>query len=262
MRPATFRSLQALILGTTGLFFLYKIWSGSLYWYINERFLVLVLFAAIALLVLAQMLIAARYRRLSDDNHIHTDVLQVESGHVHDHPPRGKFPWGLILLALPVLLGILIPARPLGASAVANKGLLTTPPISSRPVASQLLLEVPANNRTILDWLKLIYDLEDPQSLVGESVDVVGFVYRPLDLEDGQFMVGRFTMTCCVADAFAIGMLVNWPQAQDLPENSWVRVQGSLDIARRPTDDRELLAVIHAQKITPVGEPTQPYLYP
>lgn len=249
MRTNTLRTLQALILGATGLFFLQKIWTGNLYWYINERFLVLVLLGAIGLLILAQVVFNSR------------TPTQPE-GHEHPHQP-GRFPWGLLVVALPVLLGILIPARPLGASAVANKGLLTAPPLSRGPVSVEFLLDKPASSRTILDWLQLVYALEDPQPLVGEAVDVVGFVYRLPELADDQFMVGRFAMTCCVADAYAIGMLVHWPERHELPENSWVRVQGSLEISDRQTQGAgRLLAGIQAQAVTPVGEPDQPYLYP
>jgi uncharacterized repeat protein (TIGR03943 family) len=262
MRTTTLRALQALILGATGLFFLQKIWSGNLYWYINARFLLLVLLAAIGLLILAQLLITDRMRRPLDGQ---DDIepsgppdAMVDHDHVGGHN-AAKIRWGLFLLALPVLLGMLIPARPLGASAVANKGLLTTAPRSTRPVDSRLLLEIPAGNRSLLDWLLLVQALPDPGEISGEPVDVVGFVFRPPELQADQFLVGRFAMTCCVADAYAIGMLVHKPAVQDLPENGWVRVQGRLELYETEQGPR---ASIRAEKVTPVGEPAQPYLYP
>lgn len=259
MRTVTYRTLQALILGATGLFFLQKIWSGSLYWYINQRFMVLVLLAAVGLLALAQLLISARPRRPEDGDPAHTEA-GADHAHAYGHAhTRGKVPWGLLLVALPVLLGLLVPARPLGASAVANKGLLTGAPPSTGPANLQVLMDIPAGSRTILHWLQLVQALPEPGPLAGQPVDVVGFVYRPPELGQDQFLVGRFTMTRCAADAYAIGLLVTWPQARELPQNGWVRVQGPLELYR---SEQGLRAGIRAETVTPVGEPAQPYLYP
>jgi putative membrane protein len=275
VQTRTYRKIQALVLGATGLFLLQKIWSGSLYFYINERFLVLILLAALGFLVLAQVLIADLFPQkkgsvedegspaFSDEidlhqveEHLHAHVHTHDGKHVHT--PK-RFPWILLVVALPVLLGILIPARPLGASAVANKGLRVASPLRADQANNRLLLEVPPNNRTILDWQQIVGSEPEPTRLIGEPVDVVGFVYRDPRLPDGQFMVGRFTLTCCVADAFAIGMVVDSPESANYPENTWVRVQGTLDLTE--IDGQEIPS-IQAGKIQEVSEPAQPYLIP
>ncbi len=99
----------------------------------------------------------------------------------------------------------------------------------------------------------------DPARLVGDPVDVIGFFYRDPRLADGQFLVGRFTLTCCVADAFAIGMIVDSPPGSVYPENTWVRVTGTLDLAQI---DNQVAPMIRAGLVQPVGEPAQPYLFP
>lgn len=273
MPARSVRKIQALVLGATGLFLLQKIWSGTLYFYINDRFLVLVLLAAVGFLVLAQVLIADLFPRNSrnggligtlddsDDGHLHTTHEHLPS-HVHtqdsDHSPGVKrFPWALLVVALPVLLGILIPTRPLDASAVANKGLRISSPVPSEDATYLFLLDVPPANRTILDWLQIYGGAQDPASFTGESVDVIGFVYRDPRLPDGQFMISRFTLTCCVADAFAIGMVVESSDASSYPENTWVRVQGTLGLS---TIESQMAPRIQASKIQVVSEPAQPYL--
>jgi uncharacterized repeat protein (TIGR03943 family) len=165
----------------------------------------------------------------------------------------------LFLVALPVLLGLLIPASPLGASAIANRGISANAPLSFNASGSLFQLEVPPNDRTILDWVRMFNFEEDPAKMSGEVADVVGFVYHDPRLHDGQFMVGRFTLSCCVADAFAIGMIVEWSEAVDLPDNRWVRVKGGVDVLHL---DGQTLPLIHAESVQEVAEPAQPYLFP
>lgn len=271
MPTRSVRKIQALVLGATGLFLLQKIWSGTLYFYINERFLVLILLAALGFLVLAQVLITDLFPRNPRNRELNGTLDDSDEGHHareyipshlhsygagHSHPSQ-RFLWALLVVALPVLLGVLIPTRPLGASVVANKGLRISSPVRSDEANYLLLLEVPPENRTILDWLQIFGSAQDPASLIGESVDVIGFVYRDPRLPDGQFMISRFTLTCCVADAFAVGMVVDSSDAATYAENTWVRVQGTLGLS---AVESQVIPRIKVDKIQVVSEPAQPYL--
>jgi uncharacterized repeat protein (TIGR03943 family) len=71
-------------------------------------------------------------------------------------------------------------------------------------------------------------------------------------------MVGRFIITCCVADATAIGIAVHPPEGQDVP-NGWVRIKGTMTVTNLNGSDALL---IEADQITSIPEPDQPYLYP
>jgi uncharacterized repeat protein (TIGR03943 family) len=95
--------------------------------------------------------------------------------------------------------------------------------------------------------------------LAGQPADVVGFVYRSPDLADDLFLVGRFAVTCCTADAAALGLLVRWPTAALLQPGTWVRVHGPVEVgafAGRPTP------LIAAVSLEGVDVPAQPYLFP
>ena len=72
-------------------------------------------------------------------------------------------------------------------------------------------------------------------------------------------MLSRFTMSCCVADAFPIGMPVSGDSADDFEAGVWVQVRGVLQAADY---DGDFMPVLNAESITPVDEPEQPYLYP
>jgi uncharacterized repeat protein (TIGR03943 family) len=82
-------------------------------------------------------------------------------------------------------------------------------------------------------------------------------VYEDSRLPAGHFLVARFTVSCCVADAFAIGMAVEW--SEEMVVNSWVNVRGPVDVL---TVDGQRVPLIRADQVVPVDPPDQPYLYP
>ena len=90
-------------------------------------------------------------------------------------------------------------------------------------------MDVAPDDRTVLDWIKIFNYNQDLTPYLGKQANVVGFVYHDPRLKTGQFMVGRFAVTCCVADAFAIGMAVDWAGSGAFTDNSWVDVKGPVD---------------------------------
>jgi len=249
MSPRIYKTLQALVLAGLGIFLLQKIWSGTLYWYISNRFMLLTLLAAIVFLALAQSILPKRKPAETDSEHDHD--------HTHNHGQAAPV-WGLVVVALPVILGLLVPAKPLGAAAIANKGINTSAPLVA--ASNQTLrLDIAPEERNILDWIRALNYSSNPAALNGQPADVIGFVYQDSRLGDDEFLVGRFTLNCCVADALAIGMVVKWPEAKTLPANSWVRVTGPVEAAEL---NGQRLPRITAESVETVPEPSQPYLYP
>jgi uncharacterized repeat protein (TIGR03943 family) len=188
-------------------------------------------------------------------------------GHEHaEHHPHALEPqtagatsaWGLLVVAVPLLLAWLVPARPLGSSAIANRGINTAAPLTVGS-AAPVQLDLAPTERNVLDWVRAFNYAEDPAAYAGQSADVVGFVYHDGRLPPGQFLVSRFAVTCCSADATAIGLIVSWPGAQDLESNTWVRVRGTVTVGSfsgRP------IPHVTAEALEGVEPPGQPYLYP
>ncbi|MHC1781184.1 MAG: TIGR03943 family protein [Anaerolineaceae bacterium] len=164
----------------------------------------------------------------------------------------------LIILSVPLILGSLVPVKPLSTSSLTTRGMSLSAPsaIGDQTFES---MEISPDDRTVLDWVKLFNYEENLSDHIGTTADVIGFVYHDPRLEDGRFMVGRFIITCCVADAFAVGMVVDAPGSVELEENSWVNVKGAVDVT---TIDGRKVPLIHAQSVIPVPAPDQPYLYP
>ncbi len=242
------RWIQAVVLGATGAYFTYNLASGNVANYIANKFLWLSWLAAGLLLVLALMALIALVRPAPHD-------------HDHDHDSAGLWSWaGLGLVTLPVVFGLLLPSRPLDSRAI--EGVASD--LSSINTSGSTRLDIAPQNRNILDWLRAFGSATDPAVLNGQPVDVVGFVYRDARFDGtSQFMVTRFIISCCVADAQAIGLGVDWAQAPTLREDTWIRVRGTLEVREfEGVLSPWLVADEGPDGIQVVAQPENPYLYP
>lgn len=236
--PAAGRTLnyvaltETLLLGGTATLLLVKWLRGQIPFYIHPRYTLLVVVAGAILLLMA----AVRARGL-----------------FNERPARGPG-WVHLLLATPLLLGALVPAQPLGADTLAGRGTeLNAVATSSR--AAQLPRDTATWN--LLDWGTALSVRGD--ELLGQPADVVGFVFHDEGLGADAFYAVRYVVTCCAADGAGVGLPVVWTGGGALPENSWVRVTGTID---RATVGGVEQPVLRAAAVEPVPQPESPYLYP
>jgi uncharacterized repeat protein (TIGR03943 family) len=249
MSQRLYRSFQALLLLGLFLFLMSKVVNNQLLWYINQRFVILVYIGVVFLAILA-------WRLFTETRQVREQVDEQEQhDHDHDHMPA---PFNLWIMLIPLLIGVLIPARPLDSSAVSAKGITTSSALISSQSSSRVF-ETESEQRTVLDWVKIFYFEKDLSPFIGQPAGVVGFVYREDSLPDGQFLVSRFIISCCAADGYAVGMIVDSPQAASFEQDTWVKVTGPVDVT---TYNGNPSPLIHAEAIEVVPQPEQPYLYP
>jgi uncharacterized repeat protein (TIGR03943 family) len=248
MPKRLYRSYQALLLLALCIFLAIKAASGQLTWYINLRFIPFTIIGVIFLAVLAQTLFSEikRSRRQEQNADAEDD---------HDHAPVSANLWFMLV---PLLIGVLIPSRPLDSSAFSTKGFNTNSPIVSAGSSAQVL-GTDSQERNILDWIKLFNFESDLSPYLGQKASVIGFVYFDDTLNKNQFFVSRFVISCCAADSFAIAMVGEWPQASTLKQDSWVLVKGAVQSI---TLKDQVVPVILAESVQPVPVPEQPYLFP
>lgn len=232
---------KALILVVMGLFLYSRFLGGTLLFYINERFVWLTILASLAFILVG---ISYRYR----------------SENSHDHHAHGQLSWGgLALIILPVVLGLLIPPKPLGAAAMVNRDVSAKSLTSATAPQNGEVLAKPKGEKNILDWLIEFRTTSDPAAFSGQEARVVGFVYRDDRFNGEIFMVSRFVLSCCAADAAPLGLLVRWPESAALADDQWVEVTGHFEPGQF---DGEPMPVLVAEKVTSTTVPEQPYLYP
>ena len=250
MPQRMFRSYQGLLLFGLFIFFVLKAINGQLTWYINSRFVPLTIIGMIFLGILAQTVFTEIRRSRQHE------MEHPEHHHEHDHALSSVNLW---VMLVPLLIGLLIPARPLDSSAFSTKGFNTSAPLVSSD-SSASIFETESQERNILQWLKLFNYQDDITEFIGQEASVVGFVYFDENvLEADQFFVSRFVVSCCSADGFAIAMPVLWDKSLELQQDTWVVVKGS--IASIELDGRRT-PMITAESVEVVNIPDQPYLFP
>jgi uncharacterized repeat protein (TIGR03943 family) len=89
----------------------------------------------------------------------------------------------------------------------------------------------------------------------GSPVNFVGFVTRDSGTPEDEFVLTRFIISCCVADALSVQVRVVGVPPRRFGEDQWVRVQGTF----YPVG-REML--VDATEVTAVPRPAHPYLNP
>lgn len=235
-RAATIAWLKTALLLGLGAYFTYNIISGNLTNYINERFSWLSYVAAI---IFALLGVHSAYSLLRRDSRSHQQISWLT----------------LFVVAVPLILGTLVPSQPLGVEAISG-GVATTGAVGVTTAAD---FTVPPEQRNVLDWLRTFNNATDYSQLNGQPADVIGFVYTEPTFSEGQFMVARFTVSCCVADASAIGLPVAYADSANLPQGEWVRVRGTMQVGEFRGDT---MPILNAESIEVVEQPRHPYLYP
>jgi uncharacterized repeat protein (TIGR03943 family) len=223
--------IESVLLGGTAAMLLAKVWSGTLVYYIHTRYTPLIVVCAVMLAAVA----AAR---------LHAFVTGLAE-------PLHLMRWRYLLAALPLLLGALVPARPLGSDALSGATLNLSVATGADVLGDD------TGQWNLLEWVTALSVRGD--ELQGHAADVIGFVYHdPARSLDGFFVV-RYVVTCCTADSNGAGLPVIWPGGAALLPDGWVRVRGKLGTT---TLAGQVAPALIATSVENVPRPVNPYLYP
>lgn len=229
MRNERLRAMPAaLAILVLGGILLYKAGTNQLALYIHPRYNSLMLISGVVLLAVGLGMLALR-----------TPAV----------PPR------LVgILLVPILVALLVPARPLGASLVPGKALSGT---ANNALLSRWQAQLSDDSTTwsLLEWTAAIRG-DNPDQFAGKPAAFEGFVFRTDDLAADEVLVGRYVVACCTADGTALSMRIKAPEAATLKTDEWVRVEG---VYTPDATSQRPLIVGHLTKIPP---PDVPYLYP
>ena len=231
-RPINYTALtEVLLLGGMAALLLVKWLRGQIAFYIHPRYTALVVVAGVILLLMAAMRLRAVYAERA-----------------------GRPGWRYLLLAIPLLLGTMVPPRPLGADTLAGRGAGLNA-VASSGRAAQLARDT--STWSLLDWGTALSVQGD--ELLGKPADVIGFVFHDDKFGQDAFYTVRYVVTCCAADGAGVGLPVVWAGGGSLPKDSWVRVTGSIE---RATVGGIEQPVLRTSAVEPVPQPENPYLYP
>jgi putative membrane protein len=179
-------------------------------------------------------------------------VGRLASARRRDPEPLGRREAaGMALVALPVVLVLALPPATLGSfaagrrSAIGGAGFVSTEDISAGRIS---LTQVAAALRSPGGMQALV-------ERAGSRVSFVGFVDRDEGMPADEFVLTRFLISCCVADALTVQVRVVGAPPGELRPDEWVRVSGTL----YPLGEEVL---VQASSVERVPRPEEPYLNP
>jgi len=135
------------------------------------------------------------------------------------------------------------PAPPPAANAIAEP--------TGEPAAEASVVEA--------DVFQLQQICRDPEQCQDRLFATEGMVYKGEEIPAGKYALLRFLMVCCVACAQPVGVLVDSPDADAVPEGEWVRVVGRLSMAEL---GGTTVPALSAREWERVPEPDCPYIVP
>ena len=266
--------LQAAILFGFALYFTGTVVTGTVYRYVHERHVPMLLLSAAALMLLGivkwrQAVTAVSGRMIFQSASASRQTADETRPQVHT--------FRRILFALTRYRNLLGPAvfaaALIGMLAAAGTNLRfsqfaysdslgESSAVSAAPITVPQPLLV-QDGRIIMDdvhfsaWISELYTKLDLWE--GTKITASGSVWKDGDLfASDEFALARMMMVCCAADLQPVGILAKWDEHQTLTDGEWVEITGT--IAKTPYKDRfdPLIIVESVKKITP---PQQEYVY-
>jgi uncharacterized repeat protein (TIGR03943 family) len=102
-----------------------------------------------------------------------------------------------------------------------------------------------------------------PRAYEGKRVKLIGMLHKndaqvKKDFGRHLLVVFRFVINCCAADATPAAVLVDGTDFPDLPESSWVEVEGTFKLQEK---NGRRVPILEKSSIRKTDKPKQPYLF-
>jgi len=152
------------------------------------------------------------------------------------------------ILMVPVFFLLTIYGRSLGTDAFSKRA-LNPGQITIKGDSNQLKLPSRTSTEHVTSLLNLLADAE---KFDGKRVTAEGMVYRPAKNGEKTFMLFRFAIICCAADALPLSIEVQTATAENLKNDTWVRVDGRFN---NDTIGGKQVSSITADRVLPLPTP-------
>ena len=160
------------------------------------------------------------------------------------------------ILMMPVFFLLTIYGRSLGTDAFSKRA-LNPGQIVLKGDSNQLKLPSGPSADRATSLLSLLADAE---KFDGKRVTAEGMVYRSVKSGDNTFMLFRFAVVCCAADALPLSVTVKHTATEALNNDTWVRVNGIFTIETSNGKQVTSIAADRVQSIPP-PPPEKRYLF-
>jgi len=238
------RFLPPFLLAGYGVFIVSLFVRHVMTWYINPAYVWPTTAAGVVLLGLAIFAVAHRTDTAGEGEACCT------SDACGCGQPSARL-WPYVGLCIPLLLAVVFPPRSLASFAALQRGPeiagMTT--IHGAPTFHRVSLSVDTSTFSLQDWAGALSADPNPRDFMGKPVAITGMVLHSSgSVPPGYLMVLRFQITCCIADARPVGLVVRDTSRGALKDNQWVKVIGRMGAA---SYQGQKLAVVEPRQIVP-----------
>jgi uncharacterized repeat protein (TIGR03943 family) len=229
---------QSVLLGAFGGLLVHYYSVGALVFFIYPAYNGMVLASAWMLILLAVFQLFAATENQSEEPLLYKDFISLGA------------------LTLILLLALALPPRPLSSATALARGLSTDLAVVNGQMQT---FGLKPEDRTLLDWVKLFNYNPEPQAYVGQKVALEGFIVLDESLPESTFMITRFSMACCAADARPIALPVHFDSQKFTPlQDDWVYLEGHME---ETTLNGQRRAWIQLDFLESRPVPLDPYAY-
>jgi uncharacterized repeat protein (TIGR03943 family) len=160
----------------------------------------------------------------------------------------------MALMVVPVIVVMVLPAGTLGSFSAAKKT-----PFSSVTLSQSFYDQITSTSEiTLLSVAAGETSTEGARALAkraGSDVDFVGIVSHDSSMPADEFMLTRYVITCCVADATIVQVRVVNVVPGAVQPDTWAEVKGQIYPLGRSV-------IVSAGSVRTVPRPARPYLTP
>jgi uncharacterized repeat protein (TIGR03943 family) len=253
--PQVMRSLRAWLdvvaLALWGILLL-KYWlSGKLNLLIHPNYHLLTLAAAIFLVGLAGL----KSRKIWQQRKSAQSMPELQ--HIALLPPG----WGSIMLIVVALMGFWVTPRAFASQTALQRGVADTFLATTQVKTQSFTGKTKPEERSLVEWIRTLQVYPEPDAYAGQPVKIQGFAVYPDKLPEQYFLLTRFMITCCAADAYPVSLPIKLQQGSrsSYKVDQWFEVEGTMMTETLTDGNRQV--VVATNSIRPINEPANPYEY-
>lgn len=170
----------------------------------------------------------------------------------HEERLSSKEAWGIGVIVLPVVIVLALPPASLSSFAASRRSSFASAGFTTSAE------DVAEGDLSLADVAGALRSGDAMDALVeraGTEVDFTGFVTRDTGMAADEFVLTRFLISCCVADALSVEVRVVGAPPGQFAKDDWVRVAGKI----YPVGGE---VILDAESVESVKRPERPYLNP
>jgi len=255
--------IKTIILFGFGVFLSNLIISGQFAQYVHPRFEIALIIACCCFFLLAIVQVAITFSDQQQPHDHHCDHDHHDHQEDYDHLEHQQdFKRELItcaLLAFPLIFAFCFPSSSLGSDMIAKKTSTPTAQVNTGAASvlgQEMSWDPMISDDKFLATMMVLYS--QPAAYVKQDIEFSGFVYHQDDFPKDCFLVARYAISCCAADAQVTGLLCRFPDQQKIPDDQWVRVKGEIAVESYQSQE---IPVVEGSSLQLTEALQNPYVY-